>query len=142
MVLNEKIAELDAFVPTNTEHEDVERLWSLTDRLETTEEVQAALPALLRIFERFPDALLGSPGPVVHCIERVGLESFLPMLLQSFSTHPTRMTLWMLERCLRSDPLPESRRCIVRSLIAVREEPQGGELASDIDEILDGYGRT
>lgn len=132
----ETIAALDAFVPTGDEHEDVARLHALTDGLTTIAQVQAATPALLRIFERHPHALLGSPGPVVHCIERTGLETFLPMLLQSFTAHPTRTTLWMLERCLRSSPAPQSRESILRSLRRVRALPQGSDLADDIDEIL------
>jgi hypothetical protein len=101
MTLQDTLDELHAYVPSYDEHEDVARLQALTDRLETIEQVHAAIPALLRVFERFPGALLDSPGPVVHCIERCGLETFLPMLLQSFLTRPTRMTLWMVERCLR-----------------------------------------
>lgn len=136
------MAELDAFVPTQVEHEDVARLQVLTDRLETLEEIRAAIPALLRIFERSPQALLGAPGPVVHCIERVGLETFLPPLLQSFTTRPTRMTLWMLERCLRSDPSPTSRRSIIEALNTVHQTPQGVGFRSDIEEMLDEYGQT
>lgn len=134
--LQDTIAALDAYVPTGDEHEDVARLDALTDERETLEQVQAATPALFRIFERHPHALLGSPGPVVHCIERTGPETFLPMLLQSFTAHPTRMTLWMLERCLRSSPAPQSHASILRSLHAVRAAPRGSDLADDIDEIL------
>ena len=136
MTPGDTIAALDAFVPTGEEHEDVARLDALTDELITIEQVRAATPGLLRIFERHPHALLGSPGPVVHCIERTGLETFLPMLLQSFTAHPARMTLWMLERCLRSSPAPQSRASILRSLHTVRAVPRGSELADDIDEIL------
>ena len=136
MTLQDTIDELDAFVPSQEEQEDVARLRALTDRLASIEQVQAAIPALLRVFERFPGALLGSPGPVVHCIERCGLEAFLPMLLQSFGTRPTRMTLWMLERCLRSHPSPPSRLSILQTLSDVGKAPKGVELSSDIDEIL------
>lgn len=142
MALQDTIAELDAYVPTYEEHEDVARLHSLTARLETIEQTCAAIPALLRIFERFPHALLGSPGPVVHCIERTGLETFLPMLLQSFMTHPNRMTLWMVERCLRSNPSPQSRLSIIHTLCEARNAAEGMELRSDIAEVLDEYGPT
>lgn len=142
MALQDTLAELAAYVPADEEHEDVARLQVLTDRLETVEQVRAAIPALLRIFERFPHALLGSPGPVVHCIERAGLETFLPMLLQSFMTRPTRMTLWMVERCLRSSLSPQSRHSILHTLRQVRMAPEGIELGSDIGELIDEYGPT
>lgn len=141
MLLHAKIADLEAFVPVHEEHEDVARLEALTDRLETMEEVRAAIPALLRIFERFPHALFGSPGPVVHCAERAGLGALLPMLLQSFGTRPTRMTLWMVERCLRSGPTTSEHRMIIETLSAVRPAPEGLEFASDIDGMLEEHGR-
>jgi hypothetical protein len=53
MTLHDTIDELDAYVPSYEEHEDVGRLQALTDRLETIEQVHAAIPALLRVFERF-----------------------------------------------------------------------------------------
>lgn len=142
MALQDTIDELDAYVPSYEEHEDVARLQALTDRLETIEQVHAAIPALLRVFERFPRALLGSPGPVVHCIERCGLEASLAMLLQSFKTHPTRMTLWMVERCLRSNPSLQSRLSMLHALDEVRKAPEGTDFDGDIGEILDEHGLT
>ncbi len=136
MNLQATLAALDAFVPSNEEHEDVARLQILCDALESSGQVQAATPALLRVFERHPHALLGAPGPLVHCIESCGLERFLPDLLSSFTARPTRMTLWMLDRCLRSDPEPASRRAIRQALETVRNRPDARALRDDVDELL------
>lgn len=139
------IAALKSFVPAGDESEDVARLSALTDELASLEQVRAAVPALLGIFERFPHALLGSPGPVVHCIERMGLEDFLPPLLRSFGRHPTRMTLWMIERCLRSNPSTASRLAILHALRGAASLPHAADLRADIEEILvehEGPGRA
>jgi hypothetical protein len=139
-VLDQILAALDAFVPSEEEHEDIARLYQITDQLINTEQILAAMPAMLRIFERYPRAPLGSPGPLVHCVEKVGLERFLPMLLESFRSHPNRKTLWMLERCLRSAPSTPSRFSILHALREVRRAPHSGDLHDDIDEDLAEYG--
>jgi hypothetical protein len=131
---------LDAFVPSEDEHEDVARLSKITDQLIGTEQILAATPAMLRVFERFPHAPLGSPGPLVHCVEKAGLDRFLPMLLESFRSRPNRMTLWMLERCLRSAPSTQARFSILHALRKVRRAPRGKDLHDDIDEHLAEYG--
>ena len=140
MALDQTLAALDAFLPSEDEDEDIARLYQITDQLIDTEQVLAATPAMLRIFERYPGALLGSPGPLVHCVEKAGLERFLPMLLESFRAHPNRMTLWMLERCLRSAPSTQSRFSILHALREVRRAPHGADLHDDIDEALAEYG--
>jgi hypothetical protein len=140
LTIDQVLAALEAFAPSGDEDEDVARLGRITDQLTNTEQIVAATPAMLRVFERYPGALLGSPGPLVHCIERAGLETFLPMLLESFRSHPNRMTLWMLERCLRSEPSTQSRFSILQALREVRGAPHGGDLHDDIDEDLAEYG--
>lgn len=133
------VAELDAFVPTGEEHEDVVLLGEITDQLVSNEQVQAAIPAMLRIFERFPHALLGSPGPLVHCIESAGMEMFLPMVLDSFRKNPNRKTLWMMERCLRSNPSIALQRAVLDTLRLVRRSPAASDFHDEIDEDLAEY---
>jgi hypothetical protein len=140
LALDQTLAALDAFVPSGDEDEDVARLYEITDPLADTAEIVAATPTMLRVFERYPSVLLGSPGPLVHCIEKAGLETFLPMLLESFRSRPNRMTLWMLERCLRSEPSTQSRFFILEALREVRRAPHAGDLHDDIDEDLAEYG--
>ncbi len=140
MTIDQTLAALDAFTPSGDEDEDVARLYEITDPLADTAEIVAATPAMLRVFERYPSALLGSPGPLVHCIEKAGLESLLPMLLESFRSHPNQMTLWMLGRCLRSAPSTLSRFSILKALREVRRSPHGEDLHDEIDEALAEYG--
>jgi hypothetical protein len=141
VTLEETIAALDSFVPTGEEHVDVERLDEIVGRLAGAEQIKGATPAMLRVFERFPHTLLGSPGPLVHCVERIEIETFLPMVLESFKTHPCRMTLWMIDRCLRSGVTTQMHLSILSTLREIRRVPHAVDLHDDIDELLEEYGK-
>lgn len=140
-MLEETIAALEGFTPTGEEHVDVARLDEIVDRLACAEQVEAAIPAMLRVFERFPHALLGSPGPLVHCVERTGVGTFLPMVLASFKRRPNQMTLWMIDRCLRTGVPGGLRLSVLSTLREVRRAPHAVNLHDEIDERLEEYGQ-
>ena len=93
-----------SFMPTGNEVDDVGRLYDLTDAIESAGLAADLTPQLLTVFERNPNADLGSPGPIIHCIETTGMDAFVPHLVASIRATPTWMTLWMAERCLHSYP--------------------------------------
>jgi hypothetical protein len=142
VTLEETIAALDNFVPIGEEHVDVARLDEIVDRLVDTEQIKEAIPAMLRVFERFPHTVLGSPGPLVHCVERAGIETFLPMVLESFKRHPNRMTLWMIDRCLWTGVPTPLQLSILSTLREVRRAPHAVDLHDEIDERLEEYGKS
>jgi hypothetical protein len=141
MTLAETIASLDSFVPTGEEQVDVARLDEIVGGLAGAEQIKAAIPAILRVFERFPGTLLGSPGPLVHCVERAGMETFLPMVLASFKSHPNRMTLWMIDRCLWTGVPTQLHLSILSTLREIRRTQGAADLHDDIDERLEEYGK-
>lgn len=128
------IAALDGFVPTGEEHVDVADLYGIVDPLAGEDALQA-VPAMLAVFERFPGALLGSPGPLVHCIESTGMPAYVPALLDSFRKAPNRMALRMISRCLRSEPGPLLMP-LLATLRAMRDASSAADLREDIDEEL------
>ena len=142
MTLEETIAALDGFVPAGEEYEYVARLDEIVDPLVDAERIKAATPAILRVFERFPHALLGSPGPLVHCVERTSMETYMPMLLESFKRQPNRMTLWMMRRCLRSELSTQIWCSIISTLREVRRMPSAADLHDEIDEDLEEHGKA
>ena len=93
------IEELDAFRPAD-DGECVGQLYALLEGFESLEERLQAVPAMFRVLERFPDADLGSPGPLVHAIESTADDESL--LRRSFGTAPTALTAWMINRILNS----------------------------------------
>ena len=72
--LDEIIADLDSYVPSY----DWLPLSELTQELLETGEAERAIPVLFSIMEKYPDEDLGSPGPIVHTLEKCkGYESHL-----------------------------------------------------------------
>jgi hypothetical protein len=132
--IDQAIAALTTFEPTGIEDDDVAQLDKMLDSV-SSEHVEAIAPAILGVFERFPSALLGSPGPLVHCIERLPIATFLPLVLDSFRKRPARMTFWMIDRCLRETLPPQLRLSAQQTLRVVRRGPDVG-FHAEIDEIL------
>ncbi|MEL6106213.1 MAG: hypothetical protein AAFU85_09255 [Planctomycetota bacterium] len=128
---------LRSFEPTGDESNDVGRLYDITDRIEADGLAAQCVADLLAVFERNPDADLGSPGPIVHCIETVPMAESIPLLAQSLERVPTIMTLWMAERCLRSDPAEDSEAMLVAAIKTIpNSEAASTELKSEATSVL------
>ncbi len=54
---------------------------------------------IFQFFERYPDADLGMPGPLVHYLENQ-FPAYIDQLIMSLQRHPTYHTVWMLNRLL------------------------------------------
>lgn len=133
--------ELRSFTPTGDETLDVERLAQITGALRAKDAVKDLVPDLLAVFERFPEALLGSPGPVVHCIETVPMDEFIPHLADSLSRSPTTMTHWMATRCLRSNPTEGQASLLMTALATIaNNNSSSDELKEAVTETLERYG--
>ena len=96
---------------------------------------------MLAVFERHPDADLGSPGPLVHCIETVPMESFIPDLAESLNRAPSLMTLWMADRCLRSNPTSDQATVLCSAIRTIPEyDGASSELKSEATLTLATHG--
>jgi|SRR5665213_2678352 len=96
------IAELDAFEPTDDAVDNEERLQILVDRWEEMPEHDDAIPAMLRVFERNPEATnLGEPGPLVHAIEEA--PGYEQSLAASLEQTPSYYAVWLVNRILGSE---------------------------------------
>jgi hypothetical protein len=85
-----------------------ERLAELTDALMLLPDKEKAIPELFDIMERLPDAELGSPGPLVHTLER--LHSYEPELVRSVRRRPSLLSVWMVNRILNTALSDDARR--------------------------------
>jgi hypothetical protein len=107
--LTEIAAQLDAldaadFDDMNAEADGPERLYAITDELAGRPDPQAWAPLLFRLLERLDTADLGSPGPVVHLLERSAGPALHPLLAESVRRKPTPLTVWMVNRVLNAGP--------------------------------------
>jgi len=109
-------ADIDAFQPTNGNWLGLE---ALLDELWRDGSPQAAIPELLRVFERFPDDDgAGVFWSIVHGLE--ALRGYEPQLLTSIGRVPSDMGVTMLGRLLNAgcdaiDGVPT--RCILQEVI-------------------------
>lgn len=119
MTYDEVISGLEALQPSDfddskTDSAGRERLYELTDALLLLPSPERAIPALFAVMERMPEADLGSPGPLVHTLER--LRGYETELIRSVSRCPSLLSVWMLNRLLNSD-LPDEKRARYSALL-------------------------
>ena len=115
-----------------------ERLRDLCDELRAVDEVASVAAPAFALMERLPDAELGTPGPLVHELERrVGYESYLEA---SIRRRPTPLSVWMVNRIVNAGD-PENRW---RDLLGVAaEHPLASEAAkADARDFLRHQERT
>lgn len=108
MSIENVIAGLEAFIPTE-EADDVSKLYEIFAGLQplTPELRKPAIPAIFAFIERYPEAELGSPGPLVHELESI--PGYQPFLRESVLRQPADLSTWMVNRILNSE-LPQDIR--------------------------------
>ena len=101
------IEALNEFIAVENDSENVERLYEIFDGFRMQPDREKALPAMFAVIERFPEADLGSPGPMVHELEAI--DGYQPLLRASLHRQPTDLSVWMVNRILNSDSTPLER---------------------------------
>lgn len=126
---HEIIAELNAFQPDDfAEHwlsEGWERLYDVCDELINAENPEQGSDTLFALFERLEGKDLGSPGPIVHALEK--LPNYGSKLVSEVQRKPTTYTVRMLNRILNSQLPPERRQFLLGLLTATLSHPSASE---------------
>ena len=103
--VDDLIAELNAFEPSDDAADNDEKLQIWVDRWSETPGREQALGAMLGLLERYPDTTLlgdhGEPGPLVHAIEQVS--AYEQALAESLQRMPTYYGVLMAKRILDVD---------------------------------------
>lgn len=87
----------------NALHEDIiETSYDVTEELEMREDGFETIEPLLKLLEDNPDVDFGSPGPIVHFVEKYYKKGYEEKLIVSLYRSPTNHTLWMLNRIINS----------------------------------------
>jgi hypothetical protein len=119
------IAALDAFQPSAVDTHNVHRLYEIFDGFRSLSGRERAAPAIYALLERFPDAELGSPGPLVHELEAI--VGYQALLLASLHRQPSDLTVWMVNRILNSELSSEQRQMWLSELRAAGQHPNAPE---------------
>ncbi|HEV7689291.1 MAG TPA: hypothetical protein VGO52_00635 [Hyphomonadaceae bacterium] len=92
----------------------------LTEALKAAGVGAEAIEPILRFMEDHPDIDYGSPGPLVHFVERYHRHGYGEELEQSISRRPTWHTLWMFHRVVGSASEQDRSRyiAILRDVLA------------------------
>ncbi|MCC2970765.1 hypothetical protein [Massilia sp. IC2-476] len=131
MPIEAVIISLDAFVPSE-ESENVEQLYQYLVPLAALPlaERLPAMPAILNLIERFPDAEFGSPGPLVHELE--AMPGYEKLLMGSLQRQPAALTVWMANRILNSELAPNARATWLSILTDVLRHPNTSEATKEV----------
>src|SRR5262245_27654729 len=94
--LDRVIDGLATFEPKEIDIDNTQYLYGLLNGFDDlpVEERRKAIPAMFALFERYPEAELGNPGPLVHTIEAMG--GYENQLRMSIERCPSFYTLWMV----------------------------------------------
>ena len=141
MEIHEARLKVQSFAPTGDEAADCEALYALLEDIGEARRDPDVRRALVGIFERYPDADLGSPGPIVHALEELPLDEHVALLADSLHREPTQMAIWMSERCFRSPDITGAMRELLTAALArVRDAAEDRATADAAAESLRSYG--
>jgi hypothetical protein len=96
----------DDFNTRTTTAKGMQRLRALLPALVAISTPEESAQAILNLLERLSDTPdlddceLGTPGPMVHELEK--LPGYEPQLIESVSRFPTPLTLWMVNRLMNA----------------------------------------
>jgi hypothetical protein len=90
--------------------------------------VETVQPILLFI-EANPQFELGTPGPVVHFLERFRGRGYEEKLVESIARRPTTHTDWMLNRLIHGTTDPGAKRMLLDSMRGAALNPLTDENA-------------
>jgi hypothetical protein len=89
---------------------------------------------VLKLMEKHPGLDFGSPGPLVHFVERFNGGGYEAKLIESIERRPTAHTVWMLNRLINGTKAPADRSRLVGVMEGVRHNIQGDQPSQEAAE--------
>jgi hypothetical protein len=121
---DEMIAALDAFEADSGYTVNEARLYAIVEAFRSLPDVARVIPAIFSLMERFPDAYLGTPGPLVHSIESVGVDQYESLLIESVQRQPAELNVWMVNRIMNTALPAEHRQRLLDLMRSVLIHPK------------------
>lgn len=115
----EIINELDVF---RFEAKSDEHLHELAEELEEHPDGQIVIPAVLKLFEKYPNGDFGMPGPLAHAAEKYYHNGYEDNLIASLERNPTSLTVWLANRIANAGDDNSPRFIELLNRIAIRPE--------------------
>jgi hypothetical protein len=105
-----------------------QKLYDLAEAVPKLSSPERVIPELFGVMERFPDAELGTPGPLVHTLECL---DYVRELVASIRRRPSPHAVWMVNRILNTDLVEADRRFYLDLLESIAAHPDATESARD-----------
>ena len=125
---NDALRSLEAIA---TADDFVYQAYQLTDKWEAEPDSYKAVDPILLFLEEHPDLDVGSPGPLVHFIEKFFGQKYEAKLLESLRRKPTSHTIWMLNRIINGVTDPKQRRMYVEPMSEAMNHPLADSIARE-----------
>lgn len=125
---NQLLDDFAALKPGDFEDEfaGLDKLRTLTDELIAQPQPERGIPALFAVIERMPDADMGTPGPLVHTLERLR-GHYERELIESVKRQPANLTVWMVNRILNATRDSRQRQIYLDLLRVAAKHPGAPE---------------
>ena len=102
-----------------------------------------AVESILRFMEEHPGVDYGTPGALVHFVERFGKKDYDDKLLASVERKPVAHTVWMLNRMINGAKTPQELEPLVTVMDRVTRNPQADtETVQSATEFLEGLAES
>lgn len=95
--LNELIGKLEKAILND---DFIDEAYNVLEEIEEREDSYDAIQPILVLMEKNPDVDFGSPGPLVHFVEKFYKSGYEEKLVESLKRCPTKHTIWMLNRII------------------------------------------
>ena len=100
------------------------RSGELTDAWEQSAAGLDAVVPILEFMEENPDIDYGTPGALVHFVERFYGKGYDEKLVESVRRKPTPHTVWMLNRLINGAKSREAKQQLIRVMEQARLDPR------------------
>ena len=90
---------------------------------------------ILEIIESNPDIDFGTPGDLVHFVEKFYKKGYEELLLKSVRKNPTMHNIWMLHRCYIDEDNPLHSKFV----LLIKEIKEDESVSSKIKKVIEEF---
>ncbi len=90
---------------------------------------------ILEIIESNPDIDFGTPGDLVHFVEKFYKKGYEELLLKSVRKNPTMYNIWMLHRCYIDEDNPLHSKFV----LLIKEIKEDESISSKVKKLIEEF---
>lgn len=116
-----------------TEDQEFELADEVMDAMEAYPQPFDLVAPILDFISNHPEVDFGSPGELVHFVEKFYHKGYEDLLLESVQKNPTVHNIWMLHRCYNAQDL----ELVPKIKVLIREIQDGDEIAIEVRTMIE-----